>query len=167
MKLAEEIVDIVDENDNVVRQATWKEMFENSLLHRTANVIVFNSKGEIFVHRRALDLKLYPGLYDVKFGGSVRAGETYDEAARRELFEEAGIDDVKLSPLFKCRNNRKENNVFRMVFKTVHDGKIEFDSSEVAEGRFMDASEISIMLEEGKFSPSAVFILDKVHGGKE
>lgn len=37
-----EYVDIVDEEDNVIGKATWKEMMDKSLLHRTSNVMVFN-----------------------------------------------------------------------------------------------------------------------------
>ena len=42
-----EYVDIVDEDDKVIGKATWKEMMDNSLLHRTSNVIIFNSKGKL------------------------------------------------------------------------------------------------------------------------
>ena len=160
-KAHEEYLDIVDENDNIIGTASWKEMFEKGLLHRTSNTIVLNSKGEIFVHRRAEHLKLYPGLWDVKFGGSVRSGETYEDAAKRELFEEAGIKNAILMPLFKLKSRRKENPVNRMVFKCIHDGSIKLDSSEVAEGRFISIAEVKKMIGDGKLSPSAVDVFSE------
>ena len=89
----DEFVDIVDESDSIIGTASWKEMNEKNLLHRTSNTIVLNSKGKLFVHQRAEHLKLYPGLWDVKFGGSVRSGESYEDAAKRELFEDIGLFD--------------------------------------------------------------------------
>ncbi len=157
--MKEEYLDIVDEEDNVVRQATWKEMMDRKLLHRTANVFVFNSKGELFVHRRAEHLRLYPGLWDVKVGGSVRTGESYEEAAKRELYEEAGIADAKVTELFRMKTRRKENNVNRAIFKTAHNGKITLDKEEVGEGKFVTMVQAKKMLEEGTLSPAAQDVL--------
>lgn len=155
----EEFLDIVDEDDNVIRQATWKEMMDKGLLHRTANVFVFNSKGELFVHRRAEHLKLYPGMWDVKVGGSVRSGETYADAAKRELMEETGIKNAKLSELFMMKTRRRENPVNRAIFKCVYDGKIALDPGEVAEGRFVGIEEAKGMIKKGMMSPSAADVL--------
>lgn len=155
----EELIDIVDESDNVVGSASWKEMMERNLLHRTANTMVFNSEGLLFVHRRPDHVRLYPGMWDVKFGGSVRAGESYEEAARRELFEEAGINVPALSLLFRLRSERKENNAHRAVFKCVYDGRVVLDPSEVSEGRFMSLESVRSLMAEGRLSPSAVDVL--------
>ena len=55
----------MDDHDRVIRTCTWDEMFEGKLLHRSSNVLVLNSKGQIFVNKRASNLKLYPGIWDV------------------------------------------------------------------------------------------------------
>lgn len=159
--MIEEYVDIVDEEDNVIGKATWKEMMDKSLLHRTSNVMVFSSDGKLFVHKRAKTVRLYPGMYDIKIGGSVRAGETYEQAAKRELMEEANISNVELIEIFKLKSRRKENNVNRTVFKCVYDGKIVLDPSEVAEGKFMKIRDIKILLKEGKLSPSAIDVFNE------
>ena len=151
-----EYVDIVDDSDNVVGKATWKEMFEKGLLHRTSNVMVFNSKKELFIHKRAKNLKLYPGMYDIKIGGSVMAGESYENAAKRELFEEADIKNPKLVELFKLKSRGKENNVNRTVFKCVYDGKLKLNNSEISEGKFVKTKDVEILLKNKKLSPSAI-----------
>ena len=157
--MKEEYVDIVDEDDSVIGSASWHEMMSKGLLHRTSNVFVFNSKGELFVHRRADNLRLYPGMWDVKFGGSVRAGESYEEAAKRELEEEANIAGVRCAELFRMKTRRKENNVNRAVFRCVHDGPLRLDQEEVAEGKFVSIEEAKKMQKEEKLSPSAVDVL--------
>lgn len=159
--MSDELIDIVDDNDNVLRQATRKEMHEKSLLHRSSHVFVFNSKGEIFVHKRASILKLYPGMYDVKVGGVVRAGESYEDAAKRELEEEVGIKNAELEYLFgiKFRSDRNNNN--RQVFRCVYDGKIKLQPEEVESGRFMTVDEAKKMMADGKLSPSAVHVFEE------
>ncbi|MEK6837869.1 MAG: NUDIX domain-containing protein [Nanoarchaeota archaeon] len=167
MKEQVEYLDIVDDDDTVIGKVTWKEMMDKGLLHKTANVIVFNSKGEVFVHRRADNLSLYPGLWDVKFGGSARSGETYEEAAERELREEANITRPRLVELFSLKFRSKENNVNREVFKCVYDGPIKLDRSEVAEGKFVNVEEVKKMLMEGKLSPAAVNVFTEFLKRKE
>jgi len=155
-----EYVDIVDEDDNVIKSASWQEMMEKSLLHRSANVIVFNSDGEIFVHQRAKHLSIYPGLYDIKFGGSVRSGESYEKTARRELFEESGIKN-ELEFLFDLKFRSSKNNVNRKVYKCTFDGKLTLQKAEVAGGKFMKIDEIKKIQEEGKLSPSAANVFEE------
>ncbi|MDP3765869.1 MAG: NUDIX domain-containing protein [Nanoarchaeota archaeon] len=152
----EEMIVIVDDNDNVIGKATWKEMMDKGLLHRTSNVLVFNSKGELFVHKRANTVRLYPGMYDVKIGGSVRTEENYEEAAKRELKEEAGILNPKLIELFKLKSRRKDNNVNRTIFKCVYDGQLKLDKSEVEDGRFMKIRDVKKLLDKNNLSPSAI-----------
>jgi 8-oxo-dGTP pyrophosphatase MutT (NUDIX family) len=54
--------------------------------HFTASVCVFNDEGAmLLVHHRKLDLWLYPG-------GHIDADEAPDEAAKREVLEETGIE---------------------------------------------------------------------------
>lgn len=54
--------------------------------HFTASACVFNDDGAmLLVHHRKLDLWLYPG-------GHIENDEAPDEAAKREVFEETGIE---------------------------------------------------------------------------
>ncbi len=163
----EEMVDIVNEQDNVIGQATWEEMHRMALLHRSANILVFNSKGELFVHKRAAGLALYPGMHDVKFGGIARAGESYEDCAKRELKEEAGIEKAKLEFLFPLRFRSGNNNNNRKVYRTVYDGIIKLQKEEVESGSFMTLDEAKKMLADGKLSPSAEFVFKEFLKRKE
>ena len=60
--------------------------------HRACYVAVLTSADELVVHRRADWKDVYPGYWDVCFGGVLGAGEAWDDAAHRELLEEAGVD---------------------------------------------------------------------------
>lgn len=153
--MTKEYLTIVDEDDNVIGKATYDELKAKKFIHRAANVFVFNSKGELFVHKRAENLNLYPGMWDVKFGGLVRADESYEEAALREMNEEAGITGVTLTDLFRQKSRRRENLTNRKIFQCTYNGEITLDKTEVAEGRFVKVEEAVKLMEEGKLSPSA------------
>lgn len=48
--------------------------------------------GRVLVHRRAEGKDLWPGAHDAACGGVVLAGESPDDATRRELAEEVSIE---------------------------------------------------------------------------
>ena len=91
---SEELVDLVDADDVVVEVVTRAEVRARGAAarHRACYVAVLTSEGELVVHRRAEWKDVYPGYWDVCFGGVLGAGEAWDDAAHRELREEAGID---------------------------------------------------------------------------
>ncbi|MFI0240791.1 NUDIX hydrolase [Streptomyces sp. NPDC016845] len=102
MSSAEEIVDIVDEEDRVIGQAPRGEAYRQGLRHRTAFILARDPEGNVFVHRRTTTKLVFPGRYDMFVGGVVGTGESYDEAALREAEEELGVSGLPAPrPLFK------------------------------------------------------------------
>jgi len=63
-----EYVDIVDENDRIIKCVTRKEMRKNGLRHRGTAILVFNSHGQLFVHKRTITKDIFPGFYDIAVG---------------------------------------------------------------------------------------------------
>lgn len=65
-------------------------------LHRTVHIWVVNKKTDssvdVLLQRRSQAKDAYPGCYDVSAAGHMLAGEEFEAAASRELFEELGID---------------------------------------------------------------------------
>ena len=80
-----ELVTWVDETDQVLGALPRAELRERGLIGRCTFILLFNSAGELCVHRRTLSKALYPGYWDVAAGGMVTAGEAYAESAAREL----------------------------------------------------------------------------------
>ncbi|MFE9922003.1 NUDIX hydrolase [Streptomyces sp. NPDC005774] len=91
---ADEVLDIVDENDRVTGQAPRGEAYARKLRHRCSFILVRDAEGRIFVHRRTPTKLVYPSLYDMFVGGVVGAGESYAEAALREAEEELGVSGL-------------------------------------------------------------------------
>ncbi|MFF5725932.1 NUDIX domain-containing protein [[Kitasatospora] papulosa] len=102
MTPADEILDIVDENDEVVGQAPRGEATARGLRHRAVFIEARDAAGRLFVHRRTATKLVFPSHYDMFVGGVVGAGESYDEAALREAEEELGVSGLpRPTPLFK------------------------------------------------------------------
>ncbi|MFJ7999556.1 NUDIX domain-containing protein [Streptomyces sp. NPDC096310] len=101
MSAADEILDIVDENDHVIGQAPRGEAYAKGLIHRCVFVFVRDPEGRVFVHRRTPVKLAFPSMYDMFVGGVVGTGEGYDEAALREAEEELGVSGLdRPVPLF-------------------------------------------------------------------
>lgn len=79
---------------------------------RKLNLIVVFSKNLDNVLFCIRAKEPYKGLYNF-VGGKVEKGETNDDAAYRELFEETGIscDDIKLDHFMDLNYFKYENNI--------------------------------------------------------
>ena len=77
-------------------------MRRDNLRHLVVAVLVRDSRGRIYVHRRTETKDVFPGLHDCFAAGCLQAGEAAEEAARREVAE-LGVVGAPLSPLFVMR----------------------------------------------------------------
>ena len=107
----EEMIYVVDDDDNVVRETTRKEVRKKGLLHRDVTVVITNSRNEFLIQKRSLKKDIYPGFWDFGMSETVGAGEIYSQAAVRGLQEELGIEDIseknlEKSFLFKFKENK-------------------------------------------------------------
>ena len=75
MSAADEILDIVDEQDNVIGQLPRGEVYADGLRHRCVFIQARDAEGRLFVHRRTPTKLVFPSLYDMFVGGVVGAGE--------------------------------------------------------------------------------------------
>ncbi|MER6270525.1 NUDIX domain-containing protein [Streptomyces sp900105755] len=94
MSAADEILDIVDENDQVIGTSPRGEAYARGLRHRCVFIQARDAAGRVFVHRRTPTKLVFPSLYDMFVGGVVGAGESYDDAALREAEEELGVSGL-------------------------------------------------------------------------
>ena len=135
MSAADELVEEIDEHGSVVRVVTRAEMRAQNLRHRTVAVVVITGAGEVLAHRRADWKDVWPGRWDVCFGGVTRVDEDWVEAARRELAEEAGIevDAPALRELGDGSYADADVSEYSRVFVTTHDGPFHPVDGEVAE----------------------------------
>jgi 8-oxo-dGTP pyrophosphatase MutT (NUDIX family) len=85
-----EAVEIVDDHGTVLGVMSRANMRAHNLRHRSV-VIAVLWEGAVLAHQRADWKDLCPGWWDLAFGGCVRVGEPWLDAAVRELGEESGV----------------------------------------------------------------------------
>lgn len=158
-----EIFDIVNNQDEVVGQASQKDVYENSLTHRIAHIMILNDRGEILLQKRGDTCSFLPGYWSTSVGGHVRSGETYEEGAKREGQEELGINMTDLIFLGKERYWVRPGFLkFVSTFVSRHPGPYINLPGKVSESTFFPKGKIQEMLLGGeKFHPELVFVLEK------
>ncbi|MDF3300224.1 NUDIX hydrolase [Streptomyces tropicalis] len=88
---ADEWVERVDEHDRVRAVVRRDEAVRHGWLHRVAVTLCTDGGERILVHRRSERVARFPGCYEAVLGGAVAVGESYEQAAERELAEELGV----------------------------------------------------------------------------
>ncbi len=159
---AEEIVQIVDEENREIAVLSRRLMREQGLIHRASYILVFNSAGELFVQKRTRSKDIYPGYWDVAAGGVVLAGESYEESAERELAEELGVSGLKLDFLFDQYHEDRNNRVWGRIFRCTCEGPFTLQPEEVEYGRFMDPRIALDYSEIEPFTPDGIVLLKKL-----
>lgn len=158
----QEVLDVVDENNTVVGKAAKDEVLKKNLIHRGAVIFLFDSKHRIFIHQRTKNKRIYPNMWNMTLGGSVVSGESFPEAANREITEEVGVKDAKLQFLFYDRYQSILDNVIACVYKLVYDGEIVIQKEEVAKGFFVSLNELENLMRKEKFCPDAIQYFNKL-----
>ncbi|MEW6489996.1 MAG: NUDIX hydrolase YfcD [Thermodesulfobacteriota bacterium] len=153
------MVAIVDAENRVVGSAPRREMRARNLPHRAAYVLVFNGRGELFVQRRTAAKDVYPAHWDTAAGGVVLAGESYDEAAARELEEELGVRGVPLAAHFDFYHEDRGNRVWGRVYSCVADGPFSLQPEEVESGRFLAPGDVPALAAREPFTPDGLRVL--------
>ena len=126
----DELVDIVDENGNFIKVVSKKEAHTEGLLHKVVISSVIDSKGRYLMTKPSSG-RQDAGQYVFPSGGHVSAGESEDDALKREVYEELGLQDFKYEFVGREIFNREilgrtENHVFN-VYKVYSDQEPKLD----------------------------------------
>jgi len=136
-----ELVAWVDETDQVLGALPRAELRARGLIGRCTFILLFNSAGELCVHRRTLSKALYPGYWDVAASGMVAAGEAYADSAARELAEELGIEGAELRFHERFYFDQPDNHLWCAVYSAVSDAPLKLQAEEVIEAKFVSLAQ--------------------------
>ncbi len=100
----------IDENENDLGEVSVSKAHQEGLLHRISVVYLTNNKNQILIQKRD------DGRFDHSAAGHVDAGESYLEAAKRELEEELGVRGVELTEIGDC-SSKENGDKIRHRFK--------------------------------------------------
>ncbi|HRW37036.1 MAG TPA: NUDIX domain-containing protein [Aquihabitans sp.] len=152
---AEQLVEVVDLEGRVVRVVPRAQMRAERLRHRCTYVIVVDHAERLVVHRRADWKDVWPGRWDVAFGGVVAVGEDWGAAAQRELLEEAGIE-AGLQALGGGTYDDGDVAVLGRVYLARHDGPFTFPDGEVVASDRIPLDDVAGWIASHELCPDSV-----------
>ena len=155
-KLAnEEWVPLVNEKGKVTGQAPRSKVHDGSkLLHPVVHMHVLNPKKAILLQKRPESKLIQPGKWDTAVGGHISAGETLEEALKKEAYEEIGLKDfsAKLHKIYKWESEVEAELVY--LFSSFDFKNFEVHSDEVEDAKFWTGNQIEKQLGKGVFTPN-------------
>ena len=83
----------VDTNNKVLGKVKRETAHKNKILHRSGLVLVFNKDGKLCLTKRPKTKSIFPESYDCACAYHTMYGETDEDAAKRELFEETKLKE--------------------------------------------------------------------------
>lgn len=125
--------------------------------HMTALGVIRRADGKYLITQRVDTKPWAPGWWEVP-GGAVMAGETSEDAVKREVFEETGLDvttgDGGYLFTYKRENPGEGDNYFVDIYRFVLDfaeADLRLQPDETKGYRLADASEIAALAAQGVF----------------
>lgn len=143
-----EHLQVVDENDQPIGVvASREEAWSKGLILRHSYCVLRDANGNFLLQQRSLKKKSNPGRWTWAATGHVDAGETYEIAAQREMFEEIG---VKTPLTFVGKFRSTHPNEFDIVDSYIgvftgtiaHDTPLIIDTEEVQAIRWFSPDEL-------------------------
>ncbi len=156
--MAEELFDVVDALDEVIETLPRSEVHRRKLLHRAVHVFVFRSDGAMLIHKRSPTKEEFPSVWTSSCSGHVSAGETYDDTAPREMFEELGIE-AAVTSVRKFDACPETSHEFTMLYTANSDDSILPDAQEMTDIRWMRPTEIEEWTQRAPEDFSPAFLL--------
>jgi isopentenyl-diphosphate Delta-isomerase len=147
--MQDEIFDIVNDRDEVIGQLARKEVHRQGLKHRAVHVLIFNSRGEVFLQKRSMKKDNFPGAWDSSAAGHVDSGEGYDACVLRETREELGVElpcvPERVLRIDACEETGQE---FVWVYRCEHEGPFQLHPEEIETGAWFAPEEVTRWMAE-------------------
>ena len=149
--MKEELI-LVNENDQVIGVGEKIQTHLVGALHRAFSIYIINSAGQLLLQKRSSTKYHSQGLWSNTCCGHPRLGESIEEASRRRLGEEMGLD-CEVREVFEFIYHAKlDNGLYEHEYDHVVVGR--FDGSptpnrdEVDEWKWVDLMTLKLDIEK-------------------
>lgn len=161
----DELFDLIDRDDHVIGTVRRGDAHrDRALVHRSVQVLVFNSAGQLLLQRRSRTKDLFPGYYCASASGHVARGDAYAATAEREVAEELGAD-LRLTYFGKTLVASAYETEMTALFLARGDGPFRFHPIETDGGEFLRLEEVDRARASGALpmTPALLAALDALH----
>lgn len=110
----------VDENDQELGSVPrYIAHADKNIIHRAVGIIILNDRDEMLMQKRSQKKDMDPGVWSYGVGGHVTYGQSYLDAAIREIEEEMGIKCNRLKELTKLLIRMDHETEYNALFEAV------------------------------------------------
>lgn len=165
-----ERVIFVDKNDQPIGAGDRKEAWAKGYYTRNICVVLRDQNGRFLSQKRNMRVRSYAGMWTVAASGHLDEGETWDEAAHREVKEEIGVS-TNLTAIgdFILEDNTENKKIRRIIH--VYEGTIsdstqfvlQEDEVEGIEWYELEELKIQMLKTQEKFTPSFRKVIQKFY----
>ncbi|MGI6280430.1 MAG: NUDIX hydrolase [Acutalibacteraceae bacterium] len=145
--------DILNEKGELIGKTAFRGrcQLKPGEFHLVVHIWVVSSDGRILIQRRSDTKQLMPGEWAAT-GGAAIAGEDSFTAAKRELFEELGIESDR-DNMKKILRIKKRNSLLDIwvTVSNLSTEQLRLQASEVAEAKWVTLEELKNMIKNNKF----------------
>lgn len=154
------LIDRVDERNRSVGTVARQNVFTEHANFRTVHVLVLNHSGELLLQQLAATRERHALRWGSSVAGYIYAGESYEDAARRRLREELGLD-TDLHPVGVTPMEDEGVTKFVGVFVTVADHPRVEEPAHIADIEFRPQADVErdIDIHAGTYTDSLRHVL--------
>lgn len=113
------------------------------------SIFIINNKKQVLLEKRAPDKRYSPNKWGL-CSGHVQSGETIDEAALREIFEEIGLqvskDDLHILDKMIVTKRDFNSQIVRVYYAICDENKFKIQQEELTAIKWFDISKIIDMI---------------------
>ncbi|MFV0421596.1 NUDIX hydrolase [Oleidesulfovibrio sp.] len=140
-------IEVVDADCRTLLVMPASAVHRQELTHKIVLVMLYDTKGRVYLQKRAKNKKAYPDRWDLSATGHVQAGESFMGAALRELHEELGINVPTMKELGRLSASKETGQAFTALFSTgLSSATPQPNHEEVSEGMFIDEADMAAMV---------------------
>ncbi|MCM1991577.1 NUDIX hydrolase [Oceanirhabdus seepicola] len=165
MCLKEEILDLIDENDKIIGQASRSEVSKEGIKnYRVINAFIRNKEGQLWIPRRTDNKRIFPLALDMSVGGHVERGESYLQGFKRELLEELNIrlEDVEYREVLYLNPYKDDISSFMKVYEIYFENTPDYNKSDFIESYWLTPEEVIERITEGDSAKSDLIKVTKL-----
>ena len=143
-------MDIADEYGNLTCEVMEGEKAHDlNKLHWEVSIFIINNKKQVLLEKRAPDKRYSPNKWGL-CSGHVQSGETIDEAALREIFEEIGLqvskDDLHILDKMIVTKRDFNSQIVRVYYAVCDENKFKIQQEELTAIKWFDISKVIDMV---------------------
>jgi isopentenyl-diphosphate delta-isomerase len=145
----DEILEVLDAKDRPFMLMPRKQALQQKLPLKIVLVVIRDQNGKIYIHQRSNSKSTYALTWTVSAAGYVNAGESFEDAALRELAEELSVTSVNLKLTASARPSPATDNSLTALF-IANPARliIRADPAEINSGMFVDKDEFEALLRD-------------------